>query len=38
LKIRALNSEFNDFEDALQNYYAINDGKIEAIIIRNVKI
>lgn len=34
---KALNSEFKDFEDALQNFAAINYGKIEAIITRNVK-
>ena len=33
----ALASEFKDFEDALQNFSAINDGTIEAIITRNVK-
>ena len=34
---KALNSEFNDFEDALQNFSAINNGEIEVIITRNVK-
>ncbi|MEA3496915.1 MAG: PIN domain-containing protein [Bacteroidota bacterium] len=34
---KALNSEFKDFEDALQNFSAINYGKIEVIITRNVK-
>jgi len=34
---KALNSEFKDFEDALQNFAAINYGEIEAIITRNVK-
>lgn len=33
----ALNSEFKDFEDALQNFSAINYGKIEVIVTRNVK-
>ncbi len=33
----ALNSEFKDFEDALQNFAAINYGKIEVIVTRNVK-
>jgi predicted nucleic acid-binding protein len=33
----ALNSEFKDFEDALQNFSAINDGTIEVIITRNIK-
>ncbi len=34
---RALNSEFKDFEDALQNFSAVNYGEIDAIITRNVK-
>jgi len=34
---KALNSEFKDFEDALQHFSAINYGKIEVIITRNVK-
>ena len=34
---KALNSEFKDLEDALQNFAAINYGGIEAIITRNVK-
>ena len=34
---KALNSEFKDFDDALQNFSAINHGEIEAIITRNVK-
>jgi predicted nucleic acid-binding protein len=34
---KALNSGFNDFEDALQNFAAVNYGEIEAIITRNVK-
>ena len=33
----ALNSEFKDFEDALQNFSAVKNGDIEAIITRNVK-
>lgn len=33
----ALNSEFKDFEDALQNFSAVKNGEIEAIITRNVK-
>lgn len=33
----ALNSEFTDFEDALQNYSAVKNGEIEAIITKNVK-
>jgi predicted nucleic acid-binding protein len=35
--IQALSSGFKDFEDALQNFSAINDGTIEVIITRNVK-
>ncbi len=34
---KALNSEFKDFEDALQNFAAINYGEIEVIVTRNVK-
>ncbi|MFH0999862.1 MAG: PIN domain-containing protein [Bacteroidota bacterium] len=34
---RALYSDFLDFEDALQNFAAINNGKIDAIITRNTK-
>lgn len=33
----ALHSNFLDFEDALQNFSALNKGNIEAIITRNVK-
>ena len=33
----ALTSKFKDFEDALQNFSAINDGTIEVIITRNIK-
>ncbi len=33
----ALNSDFKDFEDALQNFSAIRYGEIEAIITRNIK-
>lgn len=35
--IEALNSKFKDFEDALQNFTAVNQGEIKIIIIRNVK-
>ena len=35
--IEALNSKFKDFEDALQNFTAINHGDIKIIITRNVK-
>ena len=34
---KALNSEFKDFEYALQNFAAVNYGEIEAIITRNIK-
>lgn len=33
----ALNSEFKDFEDALQNFSATNESDIQIIITRNVK-
>jgi predicted nucleic acid-binding protein len=35
--LKALNSNFNDFEDALQNYSAELNGLIDLIITRNVK-
>ncbi len=35
--LEALNSEFKDFEDALQNFSAQNDANIELIITRNIK-
>jgi predicted nucleic acid-binding protein len=35
--IKALNSEFKDFEDALQNFSAINQKEVKIIITRNVK-
>jgi predicted nucleic acid-binding protein len=35
--MQALNSEFKDFEDALQHHAAIDDGTIQVIITRNVK-
>lgn len=35
--IQALNSEFKDFEDALQNYSAEQDKEIDVIITRNTK-
>jgi len=34
---KALNSGFKDFEDALQNFAAANNGEIEVIVTRNVK-
>jgi len=33
----ALNSNFKDFEDSLQNFAAVKNGKIDAIITRNLK-
>jgi len=33
----AMNSEFKDFEDALQNFSAQNDSRISIIITRNTK-
>lgn len=35
--IHSLNSDFNDFEDALQNYAAQFSNKINIIITRNIK-
>ena len=35
--IQALNSNFKDFEDALQNYAAESDKEIDLIITRNTK-
>lgn len=35
--IAALSSEFNDFEDALQNFAAIQQGDIKVILTRNIK-
>ena len=35
--IQALGSGFNDFEDALQNFAAVNSRKIDVILTRNVK-
>jgi predicted nucleic acid-binding protein len=34
---QALSSDFKDFEDALQNFSAEKDGKIDVIITRNMK-
>ncbi|RYE16417.1 MAG: PIN domain-containing protein, partial [Sphingobacteriaceae bacterium] len=33
----SLNSNFKDFEDALQNFSAINNGTIKIILTRNTK-
>jgi len=35
--VMALNSKFQDFEDALQNYSAVKTGSIDVILTRNVK-
>lgn len=35
--VEALNSEFKDFEDALQNFTAVQNGKINIVLTRNVK-
>lgn len=35
--LNALNSKFKDFEDALQNFSAINESDIQVIITRNIK-
>ena len=33
----SLNSEFKDFEDALQNFSAVKNGKIGIVLTRNIK-
>ncbi|TVZ28118.1 PIN domain-containing protein [Gillisia sp. Hel_I_86] len=33
----SLNSDFKDFEDALQNYSALKNGKISIVLTRNIK-
>ena len=35
--LRALDSDFKDFEDALQHYAASHDGGIDLILTRNIK-
>ncbi|RZK01902.1 MAG: PIN domain-containing protein [Flavobacterium sp.] len=35
--LSALNSKFKDFEDALQNFAAVNNGDIQIILTRNIK-
>jgi len=35
--LNALNSNFKDFEDALQNFSAIENGEIKIILTRNIK-
>ena len=33
----SLNSDFKDFEDALQNYSAVKNGKISIVLTRNIR-
>lgn len=35
--VNALNSDFKDFENALQNFSATSDGSVDLILTRNVK-
>jgi len=35
--LNAMNSEFKDFEDAMQNFAAVKNGKIDLILTRNLK-
>lgn len=35
--LNALNSDFKDFEDALQNFSAVENGEIKIILTRNTK-
>jgi hypothetical protein len=35
--LKSLNSSFKDFEDALQNFSAVENGNIQVILTRNVK-
>ncbi|WP_373513987.1 PIN domain-containing protein [Persicitalea sp.] len=35
--LRALNSKFKDFEDALQHFAATSNGKLDIILTRNLK-
>lgn len=35
--VEALNSDFKDFEDALQHFSAIDHGEIDLILTRNIK-
>jgi predicted nucleic acid-binding protein len=34
---QAIESEFKDFEDALQNYCAVNEPDVQTIVTRNIK-
>jgi len=35
--LQALDSEFSDFEDAIQHYSALSSGEVNVIITRNIK-
>jgi hypothetical protein len=35
--INSLNSDFRDFEDALQNFSAVKNGKIDIVLTRNIR-
>ena len=35
--LSALNSKFNDFEDAIQHFSAVENGNIDVIVTRNLK-
>ncbi|MGO3182587.1 MAG: type II toxin-antitoxin system VapC family toxin [Aequorivita sp.] len=35
--LNSLNSDFKDFEDALQNFSAVENGEIKIILTRNIK-
>lgn len=35
--LKSLNSNFKDFEDALQNFSAVENGNIKVILTRNIK-
>ena len=35
--LNALNSDFKDFEDALQNYSAVENGTVKVVLTRNIK-
>ncbi len=35
--LSALNSKFNDFEDAIQHFSAVENGDIDVIVTRNLK-
>ena len=35
--LQALDADFKDFEDALQHFAALNSGKVDVIVTRNIK-